>query len=250
MAANIDLDAEAILEILRSAQAHDDVDPGEGLRERKKRRLRQQISDTATALFLAHGFEQVTVAQIAATCEVSEQTLFNYFPTKESMFLDRSEGSADALLCALRERDGRALTDIILGTLLDDVSFRRSQGTDETAALRLFRLFCDTAERSPALVAAQNADLMRFATVLAGALAERVGADPEDPEVQVAATVVIGLVRTKVRATFRRVRDATSIAALDAAVRTDIERAARFVAPTLDAFDDLDPEKSSQHAPR
>ena len=42
-------------------------------------------------MFLTHGFDNVTVARIAAACEVSEQTVFNYFPTKESMFFDRSE---------------------------------------------------------------------------------------------------------------------------------------------------------------
>ncbi len=42
-------------------------------------------------MFLVHGFDNVTVARIAAACEVSEQTVFNYFPTKESMFFDRSE---------------------------------------------------------------------------------------------------------------------------------------------------------------
>ena len=41
----------------------------EGLRERKKRLMRQLISDTATSMFLERGFEEVRVAEVAAACE-------------------------------------------------------------------------------------------------------------------------------------------------------------------------------------
>src|ERR1700735_296316 len=65
--------------------------PGEGLRERKKRMMRPLISDTATAMFLERGFDEVRVAEVAAACDVSEKTVYNYFPTKESLVLDREE---------------------------------------------------------------------------------------------------------------------------------------------------------------
>src|SRR5580658_3443923 len=68
--------------------------PIEGLRERKKRAMRQLISDTATSMFLERGFEEVRVAEVAAACEVSEKTVYNYFPTKESLVLDREEPMA------------------------------------------------------------------------------------------------------------------------------------------------------------
>src|SRR5665213_4395129 len=99
---NRGLDAAAILEILEAAHADEQVVPTEGLRDRKKRRLRQRISNVATASFLTEGFDNVSVARIAAACEVSEQTVFNYFPTKESMFFDRTDSSADALAEAVR----------------------------------------------------------------------------------------------------------------------------------------------------
>ena len=51
---------------------------GEGLRERKKRQLRQRLSDTATAMFLERGFDAVRVVEVAAACEVSEKTVYNY----------------------------------------------------------------------------------------------------------------------------------------------------------------------------
>ncbi|MBO4206064.1 TetR/AcrR family transcriptional regulator [Micromonospora echinofusca] len=60
-----------------------------GLRARKKVRTRDAIADTAISLFLARGFDQVSVSDIAATAEVSKPTLFRYFATKEDLVLHR-----------------------------------------------------------------------------------------------------------------------------------------------------------------
>jgi AcrR family transcriptional regulator len=60
-----------------------------GLRARKKLRTRDAIADAAISLFLARGFDQVSVSDIATTAEVSKPTLFRYFPTKEDLVLHR-----------------------------------------------------------------------------------------------------------------------------------------------------------------
>jgi AcrR family transcriptional regulator len=60
-----------------------------GLRARKKARTRDAIADAAISLFLAHGFDEVSVADIAAAAEVSKPTLFRYFPAKEDLILHR-----------------------------------------------------------------------------------------------------------------------------------------------------------------
>src|SRR6202789_3569102 len=73
----------------------------EGLRDRKKRLMRQQLTDTATLMFMERGFDAVRVAEVAAACGVSEKTVFNYFPTKESLILDREEEMAEGLHKAL-----------------------------------------------------------------------------------------------------------------------------------------------------
>ena len=46
--------------------------------------MRQQLSDTATDMFVQRGFDAVRVSEIAAACGVSEKTVSNYFRTKES----------------------------------------------------------------------------------------------------------------------------------------------------------------------
>lgn len=77
----------------------------EGLRERKKRQTKQRISDIATGLFLERGFTAVTVAEIAEAADVSVNTVYNYFPAKEDLFLDRMEGITHRLARMIRGRD-------------------------------------------------------------------------------------------------------------------------------------------------
>jgi AcrR family transcriptional regulator len=78
--------------------------PGEGLREAKKRRTRAAIAAAAMELFAARGFDAVTVAEVAHAADVSEKTVFNYFPNKEDLVLSGGEERRAALAAALRDR--------------------------------------------------------------------------------------------------------------------------------------------------
>jgi len=78
--------------------------PGTGLRELKKARTRQQIADTAARLFAEHGYENVAVSDVAREAEVSEQTVYNHFPTKESLVTDREQQFQDQLCELIRSR--------------------------------------------------------------------------------------------------------------------------------------------------
>src|SRR3984893_8808021 len=80
----------------------------EGLRERKKRLMRQQLSDVATQMFMERGFDAVRVTELAEACGVSEKTVFNYFPTKESLILDRLESTMAALKAGLAQPGAEA----------------------------------------------------------------------------------------------------------------------------------------------
>ncbi len=75
-----------------------------GLRELKKARTRRMIADTAARLFADHGYENVTVSDVAREAEVSEQTVYNYFRTKEQLVTDRDEQIRDRLDDLIRSR--------------------------------------------------------------------------------------------------------------------------------------------------
>ncbi|MFJ8927142.1 TetR/AcrR family transcriptional regulator [Streptomyces sp. NPDC102364] len=94
----------------------------EGLRERKKRQTRQYISDVATGLFLARGFDEVTVAEIADAANVSVNTVYNYFPAKEDLFLDRSAGVVDRMSRWVRGRGaGESAATAVLRELREEI---------------------------------------------------------------------------------------------------------------------------------
>ncbi|MFD2419581.1 TetR/AcrR family transcriptional regulator [Amycolatopsis pigmentata] len=76
----------------------------EGLRERKKQATRRMIADVATGMFVQRGFDNVTVAEIAEAAGVSKMTVFNYFPRKEDLFLDRHADRLRELEQVVRER--------------------------------------------------------------------------------------------------------------------------------------------------
>jgi AcrR family transcriptional regulator len=75
-----------------------------GLRDLKKARTRRLIADTAARLFAERGYERVAVSDVAREAEVAEQTVYNYFPTKERLVTDREEQVQDRLCDLIRSR--------------------------------------------------------------------------------------------------------------------------------------------------
>jgi AcrR family transcriptional regulator len=142
----------------------------EGLRERKKRETRQRISDVATGMFLDRGFDSVRVSEVAEACGVSEKTVYNYFPTKESLLLDREEDIADALRAALGPNGTRtspvdAFIDI-LDAELERYSEYWSEEGDADDFLEKMRRFADVVQETASLRSAY-ADMMTRLTRIA-----------------------------------------------------------------------------------
>ena len=79
----------------------------ETLRVRKKLQTRQRIADAAATSFATKGYDAVTVAEIARLAEVSEQTVYNFFPSKELLVLDEDAAFEALLVGMIRERPAR-----------------------------------------------------------------------------------------------------------------------------------------------
>jgi AcrR family transcriptional regulator len=93
-----------------------------GLRERKKARTRRLIADTAARLLAERGYEHVSVVDVAREAEVAEQTVYNYFPTKEQLVTDREEQIQAQLCDLIRARPqgttaAAAIRDFVLGSV-------------------------------------------------------------------------------------------------------------------------------------
>jgi AcrR family transcriptional regulator len=178
-----------------------------GLRERKKAQTRELIAETARRLFAERGFERVSVAEIAREADVSEKTVFNYFPTKEDLVYWRLESFEQELLDTVRDRaPGESVLEAF-GRFV-----RRPRGMlgryDPEMQERLAAL-TRTIVESPSLLAREQQVFEGSTASLAAMLAEETGAPPDDVQSWVAATALIGVHRRLVD--FARARIVTGV---------------------------------------
>ncbi|MDH6117495.1 AcrR family transcriptional regulator [Kitasatospora sp. GAS204A] len=210
----------------------------EGLRERKKRATRQQLTDTATEMFLERGFDAVRVSEIAEACSVSEKTVFNYFPTKESLVLDQPEATMAALRTDLAD-PGTAPTAAVLRILADELGaltgWLAAQDDPELAVGQVQR-FAALIQGTPALRSCQREMTDRLIATAAEALARRSGGAPGDPEPQIAATALLGLWPVQYRALRKYLGGSVTPVEVGDAVTADVHRAARLLDAGLGTF--------------
>jgi len=170
-----------------------------GLRERKKRRMYREISETAIALFLEKGFDRVSVAEVAAAAEVSKPTLFRYFPAKEDLVLHRFADHEDEAGRVVAERPaGVSPLDALHRHFLDGLE-RRDPVTglnDDPRVLAFHRLLYGT----PSLVARLYAYLNRSEEALAAALG-----GPDEIGARLAAGQIVAVQRILALENWRRI---------------------------------------------
>jgi AcrR family transcriptional regulator len=223
---------------------------GEGLRERKKRLMRQQLSDTATEMFLERGFEAVRVAEVAQACGVSEKTVFNYFPTKESLVLDLGETTMDSIRAALADpgRTPVQAAQAILASELEGVTAWLAAQSDTADAKALLMRFGMLIRSTPSLRAYQRDTSDRLVALAAELLAARTGMNPDDPEPQIAATALLGLWPVQFQALRRHLGRDLSPERLHQAVTADVARAARIIDRGLNGLNARGPAGETSRA--
>ena len=202
-----------------------------GLRELKKQRTRHLIADTAVRLFAERGFEAVSVVEVAKAAEVSEATVFNYFPTKESLVLDRLDATMASLRTGLIE-PGVSSVEAALRILDDELSAMTTwlaSQDDPLKAGNLIKRFGDLIDATPSLRAHQSDMMDQFVAVAAELLAEQAGMSAEDPEPQIAATALLGLWRIQFQGLRKYLDGTRSPAQVHQAVSADVQRAGRLI---------------------
>ncbi|MCW8376597.1 TetR family transcriptional regulator [Streptomyces justiciae] len=183
------------------------------LRELKKQQTRERIGDTAWRLFAERGFDRVTVVEVARAAQVSEATVFNYFPAKEDLFFSRFEAFGEHLVEAVRTRPpGESVLSAFRRRLLRPEGLLAQMEAGDTEALEQLRTVNRLIADSPALRAREQRAHAACVDALAAAL-------DDDVTARVTASALFGVHRALVDHVRHRVLTDDTPTALPAEVR-------------------------------
>jgi len=91
-----------------------------GLRNKKKKIMRDKIIDAASELFFLNGYENTTTDQIAQKADIGAGTLYNYFKSKAEIFMEifAEEFEDDEAIVEIKEYSIECVADIILSYVI------------------------------------------------------------------------------------------------------------------------------------
>ncbi|MDQ6772835.1 MAG: TetR/AcrR family transcriptional regulator [Candidatus Dormibacteraeota bacterium] len=190
-------------------------------------------------MFLKDGFDAVRVVDVAAACGVSEKTVYNYFPTKESLILDRFEDmEADIRRVFGSEGASTSPVEAAVSVIADSLvtMFDNWGNADHPPDPTLIRRFAVMIQQTPALRSAQWEMLDQMCQVAAAGIAIRAGADPNDPEPQIAANAILGLWRVQFGSMVRHAVGGRTWIEVRDDVIADVRRAADLIDSGLCSF--------------
>ncbi|WP_052848106.1 TetR/AcrR family transcriptional regulator [Streptomyces avicenniae] len=200
-----------------------------GLRERKKQQTRQHLSDVATGLFLERGFDVVTVAEIAEAADVSVNTVYNYFPAKEDLFLDREDEQVERPSLRVRGRaPGESAAEAILRAARADIETRQPWVGLTGGYDRFMRVLFG----SPTLMSRLQRMHHRMCDRLTETLREEAGAAPDDPTPKLVAGILMWLVNSVYRIAGEGALAGTPVDEIAARMLRELDVAESLLAPT------------------
>ncbi|NRQ39171.1 TetR family transcriptional regulator [Nonomuraea sp. NN258] len=173
-------------------------------------------------LFMARGFDDVTVAEVARAADVSVNTVFNYFGTKEDLFADRQDLAVDfpARVVAGRE-PGESVVRAFRRDFLDAIDTRHwrygfNLGGD---------VFARIVQASPSLVARLREIHAERERSLARSLADAFDAAPGDLTPHTVAAQLLAVTRVLQEAAVRQMLAGESWETIAADLRSQAEAA-------------------------
>ncbi len=205
----------------------------EGLRERKKRQTREAIAKTALRLFAERGYDEVTVADVAAAADVAVTTVFNYFKTKEDLFFSAFTPPSEILAERLRTRPPQTGPVAVVRELLMEALDHMAEQAGEDHHTRI-RAALATSH------SLQVEAMHRFRTRRLECLDEVAAAltAPEAPDAfaHLVATQLLALVDGTMREVERRCRTGEGVTVVSDSVRSAVERACSALSTAFEDF--------------
>jgi AcrR family transcriptional regulator len=114
--------------------------PAPSLRDRKRERTRLALIAAAAELFEHQGYDETTVAEIAAAADIGTRTFFGYFASKEDILFPESDTRAQITIEAIASRDPAEGPVDVLVRALETVADTDADMVGPMAAVRM-RLF-------------------------------------------------------------------------------------------------------------
>jgi len=184
------------------------------LRERTRRAVHAEITETALRLFAEQGFDATTVDQIARAAGISRRSFFHYFGSKEDVVLGDLEALGQQVRAAL---EARPATETAWEALREAFKTLRGPDTEAVTRLQVAHMYAD----APTLRARHLEKHLRWQELLAPDIERRLGVPPgstADPRARAVIAAALACLDTAVEAWRRSDGAADPVELFDQAV--------------------------------
>jgi AcrR family transcriptional regulator len=183
-------------------------------------------------LFTERGFDNVTVAEVAAAANVAKMTVFNYFPRKEDLFFDREDEGREMIREALAQRSQNESQTVAMQNLAHRLLKQKHPFAKFTSGTARFGY---TVMQSPALSARIRELRDEFVRDCAKMLADSVGRTHPDPEAHLFASLLMAAWSTAYAEAFRQQRKGRSSSEVKLAFTNLIDRGFEGIRAAMNA---------------